>query len=319
MALALFMRLNNFGDLPFGIWFDEAEAGLEARRMVQDANYRPVFYPTINVTGYVLAAYALALHWLGDNIYSMRLVSTFFGVGSVLAAYLFGRELRGVRFGLILALLVAVARWHVNFSRIAMTGIDAPFFEFLSLFFLTRLLRRGRLRDALWAGLTLGVGLMFYTAFRLYVVAILLFVVVVGLRWWPQLLAALRQDGWRRYLGAIGIILASSWLVVMPMVKFGLDNPKAFWYRTRQISIFTKRDQANLGQALWDSTSTHLLMFNFKGDKNGRHNLPGEPMLDPAMGVLFVLGFGLALARTRYPANTFFLILFPTNHCVQLP
>lgn len=312
MVLTLFMRLNSFGDLPFGIWFDEAEAGLQARRMVQDANYRPIFYPAINVTGHVLAAYALALHWLGDNIYSMRLVSTFFGVGSVLAAYLFGRELRGVRFGLILALLVAVARWHVNFSRIAMTGIDAPFFEFLSLFFLTRLLRRGRLRDALWAGLTLGVGLMFYTAFRLYVVAILLFVVVVGLRWWPQLLTALRQGGWRRYLGAIGIILVSSWLVVMPMAKFGLDNPKAFWYRTRQISIFTKRDQANLGQALWDSTSTHLLMFNFKGDKNGRHNLPGEPMLDPAMGVLFVLGFGLALARTRYPANIFFLILFPT-------
>ena len=34
-------------------------------------------------------------------------------------------------------------------------------------------------------------------------------------------------------------------------------------------------------------------------------------MLDPAMAIFFVLGAGLALARPRYPANTFFLLLMP--------
>ncbi|HMR66984.1 MAG TPA: hypothetical protein PKE64_23485, partial [Anaerolineae bacterium] len=125
--LAFFLRLHQFSELPFGIWFDEAEAGLEARHIVTDPNYRPVFYPLINVTGQQLATYALALSWFGDNIYSLRLVSVLFGLGGVLAAYLFGQELRGPRFGLALAFLVAVARWHINFSRIAMTGVDAPF------------------------------------------------------------------------------------------------------------------------------------------------------------------------------------------------
>ncbi len=312
LGLALFMRLYNFGEQPFGIWFDEAEAGLQARQMLQDITYRPIFYPTINVTGHLLATYALALRWLGDNIYSIRLVSVFFGLGGVLAAYLFGRELREPRFGLALAFLVAVARWHVNFSRIAMTGIDAPFFEFLSLFFLTRLLRRGRLRDALWAGLTLGFGMMFYTAFRLYALALVIFVAVVAIRWSPYLWAALRHNAWRRYLGAAAIMLVTGWLVVMPIVQYARNDPDSFWYRTRQISIFTKRDQANLSTALWESTRQHLLMFHYLGDRNGRHNLPGEPMLDPAMGILAILGLGLALARTRYPANAFFLILFPT-------
>jgi 4-amino-4-deoxy-L-arabinose transferase-like glycosyltransferase len=292
------MRLYNFTGQPYGIWFDEAEAGLQARQIMQDPTYRPTFFSPINVTGHLLATYALALHWLGDNIYSMRLVSVLFGLGGVLAAYLFGRELRGPRFGLALAFLVAVARWHVNFSRIAMTGVDAPFFEFLSLFFLIRLLRQGRLRNALWAGLTLGFGLMFYTAFRLYALALLIFVIFVAIRWWPQLFVALRQQGWRRYLGTIVIVLVSSWLVIMPLVQFALNDSESFWYRTHQISIFTRRDEANLGKALWESTRQHLLMFNFLGDRNGRHNLPGEPMLDPATGILAVLGLALALART---------------------
>jgi DNA-binding beta-propeller fold protein YncE len=309
-GLALLMRLHNFGSQPFGIWFDEAEAGLQARRILNEPAYRPIFYPAINVSGQFLMLYALALRWLGDNIHALRLVNVLFGLGGVAAAYLFGRELRGPRFGLALAFFMAVARWPVNFSRVAMTGIDAPFFEFLTLYFLTRLFKYGRLRDALWAGLTLGLGLIFYAAFRLYLLALIIFALVSLIRWWPQVQAVLQQKSWRNYLGAAILVAISVWLVVMPLVKFAVDEPQAFWYRTRQISILTKRDQADLTRALWNTTRQHLLMFNFQGDRNGRHNLPGEPMLDPLLGVLFVLGFGLAVARTRHPANTFFIILF---------
>ena len=315
VALALFMRLFRFDSQPVGIWFDEAEAGLQARRMLQEPTYRPVLFAPINITGHLLGLYALALHWLGDNIQSMRLVSVAFGVGAVLAAYLFGREVRSVRFGLALAFLVAVARWHVNFSRIAMTGIDAPFFEFLSLFFLTRWVRRRRLRDAMWAGLTLGLGLMFYTAFRLYIAALVIFTILAFMLWWRRVLKLVLQTGWQTILGHFTVLLIAGWLVVLPLVQFSQNNPQAFWYRTQQISIFTKRDQADIRTALWETTQKHLLMFNFAGDKNGRHNLPGEPMLDPAMGVFWLLGAGLAIARllqrrATQPLDLFFILLF---------
>ncbi len=311
VGLAALMRLYNFGSQPFGIWFDEAQAGLEARRMLQEPSYRPILFAPINITGHLLGLYALALRYLGDTIYSMRLVSVLFGLGSVAAAFLFGRQLRGPRFGLLLAFLVAVMRWHVNFSRIAMTGIDAPFFEFLSLFFLTRLFQRGRLRDAMWAGLSLGLGLVFYTAFRLYVVAIVVFVGVSVILWWPWLVSTFRnKGGWAQLLRVLMLVVVV-WLVAMPLVKFALDNPDAFWYRTNQISIFERRDQAVLTRAVAQTTAKHLLMFNYQGDRNGRHNLPGEPMLEPAMAVFFVLGIGLALARPRYPANMYFLLLGP--------
>ena len=316
LIIALFMRLYHFDSQPTGIWFDEAEAGLQARRMLQEPAYRPVLFAPINITGHLLALYAGALYWLGDDIGSMRFVSVAFGLGTVLAAYLFGRELRDPRFGLTLALLVAVMRWHVNFSRIAMTGIDASFFEFLSLFFLIRWLQKRHFRDVMWTGLTLGFGLMFYTAFRLYVAALILFAVFAVLLRLRRLATTVRWHSSWLYLGHISMLVVAIWLVAMPLAHFAFNNSEAFWYRTRQISIFNRRDQADVNQALWDTTRKHLLMFNFEGDKNGRHNLPGKPMLDPAMAVLWLLGAGLAVvqlatrARGYHPFDLFFILLF---------
>ena len=51
-------------------------------------------------------------------------------------------------------------------------------------------------------------------------------------------------------------------------------------------------------------------MFNYRGDLNGQRNLPGAPMLDPLMGMLFVLGFALAVRRWREWPNRFMLLTF---------
>ncbi|MDM8529323.1 PA14 domain-containing protein [Anaerolineales bacterium HSG24] len=313
LLIAIFMRLYNFYEQPFGIWFDEAAAGIQARLIVTDPNYRPIFFTPINVTGHLLRLYAFALENFGDTVQAMRLVSVAFGLSAVIAAYLFGRELHGPNFGLILALLLAVMRWHINFSRIAMTGIDAPFFELISLFFLVRLAKYGRLRDALCVGVALAFGLTFYTAFRLYIAALVAFVVIGGIIWSYYLVKLMKQRGWPVYILNLLIILLAMIMVLVPVLRFMQDNPEKFWYRIQQTSILTKRDQADLQTAVWNTTSKHLMMFNVHGDNNGRHNLPGAPMLDPLTGVLMVLGFGLAIVNIRQPINLFFLILFPTT------
>ncbi|RME40953.1 MAG: hypothetical protein D6796_16475, partial [Caldilineae bacterium] len=310
LLLALALRLWRFGDLPFGVWYDEAEAGLQARRWLSDPLYRPPFYDPINITGQFLFLYSRALRFLSDTVQGMRAVSVAFGMGSVLAAYLVGRRLRGARFGLAMAFLLAVMRWDINFSRIAMTGVDAPFFELLTLYFLLRLAQRGRLHDAAWAGLSLGLGLCFYTAFRLFVLAVGLFALAGGMGW------LLRRRGgfpWRRWGWAavrLAMLLLATWLAVMPVAQYALRHPDSYWARVRTTSILNHRDDPDLPRALRNSLGRHLAMFHLRGDRNGRHNLPGKPMLDPAMGVLMVLGFALALRRLRRPANAFFLLLF---------
>lgn len=306
-GLAVFMRLWQIEHIPFGTWYDEAISGLQGIRWNNDPLFRPQFEE--NNSGQLIFLFATALRWFGQNTTAIRLVSVALGLVAVGAAYLFGSELRGPRWGLALAFLVAVARWHVNFSRIAMPGIDTPLAEFLSLFFLLRLWRYGRLRDAAWAGIALGLGLSFYSAFRLFSLALVLFVFLAGLlswkSWWTARKEKQRWHNLGAHLAMLGLALS---LTALPVIQFAINNPTDFWARVQKTSILTRRDEPDLGKAIWRSTSQHLLMFNFQGDRNGRHNLPGEPMLDPAMGVLFVLGFGLALARLHRPAHLFFLI-----------
>ena len=321
LVLALFLRLFHFGSLPFGTWYDEAVAGIDARRILQDPSFRPVFWHSMNHPAHHLYLFALALKALGDNIAALRVVSVLFGIGTVITAYLFGREYLGLRWGLLLGFLVATMRWDVNFSRIAMNGIDTPFFEFLTLYLALRVLRGrfGSWRSIAATGLSLGLGLCFYTGFRLFVVAfILMGLMLLWARSRPSggLVVSGRPGPYEgrgfRPLLRLGLFVTAVWLVVMPVALFSWQNAPAFWQRTQTVSVFTNRDDPNLVRAIAGNIQKHALMFNYKGDNNGRHNLPGAPTLDRLSAALFALGIGLALVR-RDRVSVFFLLLLPVG------
>jgi sugar lactone lactonase YvrE len=292
----------------------------------------------MNQVAHHLYLFALSVKLLGDNIAALRAVSVLFGVGTVIAAYLFGREYGGRRWGLLLAFLVASMRWHVNFSRIAMNGIDAPFFEFLTLYFALRAVRAhpGPLRAVAWLGLAVGLGLCFYTPYRLFVLAGIVFTIILlasrylsrrnvkSILGYEELSVedALETDA-QQEMGettrqkqrarhglviSLGLLLVATWLAVMPGIQFAWQDGEAFWGRARHVSIFQNREDPNLARALALNVQKHLLMFNYKGDSNGRHNLPGEPMLDRLSAVLFALGLGVAIAR-RDRLSIFFVCL----------
>jgi len=359
LLLALFMRLFHFFSLPFGTWYDEATAGIEARRILQDPVFRPAFSVAMNQVAHHLYLFAVSMQLLGDNIAALRAVSVLFGIGAVVAAYLFGREYGGRRWGLLLAFLVASMRWHVNFSRIAMNGIDVTFFEFLTLYFALRAIRArpGPMRAVAWLGLTVGLGLCFYTPYRLFVIAGVLFVLIMLARRYarsfPRDVDLSRRDAAQSHGNApahtaepgqadlspslasareaqagtgdetlprdrrglaisLVLLLIAVWLAMMPATQYAWRNSQAFWGRTRHVSVFQNREDPNLARALANNVQKHLLMFNYKGDRNGRHNLPGEPTLDRLSAVLFALGLGLAVAR-RDHLSIFFLCLLVTG------
>ncbi|MEM7031735.1 MAG: hypothetical protein AAF629_19430, partial [Chloroflexota bacterium] len=316
-AVAIVLRLWRFDSLPFGVWFDEALAGLQARRWLEEASYKPAFYDPINISGQFLILYATALNYVSDTVHGIRFVSVLFGLGGVWMAYLFGKTIQGPFFGLLMAFFMAVMRWHINFSRIAMTGVDAPFFELMSLYFLARLFRHGHIRDAIFAGMALSLGLSFYTAFRLFVLALGVFFILAILiwrHWWGR---ARSLDWWSNQIVRSVVLTLALVIVLMPIMQYARRNPDSFSNRIETTSIFNRRDDPNLQRALRNSLLKHVGMLHYQGDKNGRHNLPGEPMLDPGMGILLVLGLGLGihnlLSRHRRPANLFFLLLIPAS------
>src|SRR5439155_19178706 len=89
-----------------------------------------------------------------------------------------------------------------------------------------------------------------------------------------------------------------------PIALYALQHPTEFFARMEQVSIFNQIQEVGDVSPLYSNVAKHLLMFNAAGDPNGRHNLPGAPMLDPLTGALFVAGLLYCLARPWQPTAT---------------
>ena len=306
LLLAAFCRLYQIDTIPSGVFFDEAMNGLDARRVIEEG-YHPVYFEANYGRG-ALFIYLLAFAFklLGPTAVVMRLVVVLLGLLTVLAFYHLARLIFGdYRMGLIAAFLLALSRWHINFSRIVFDAVLLPLLQIVAYYFFLKGLRTRRRLDFMWAGLALGLGLHTYAPFRaipFVLVAFFIFLIAD---------AALRRRNFLREFGApLVVAVFAAYLVFAPLGQYALRHRRAFMDRTQAASIFTKRDQADIIQALQSNTRLHLLMFNWRGDKNGRHNLPGEPMLDFASGALFVIGLGYALYRWREPPFFLFLVSF---------
>ncbi len=298
-GIAAFLRLYRLHQLPFGTWYDEATGGLFALDILNKPGYLPVFSEIAQLPAHLYYLIAISFRIFGASTYAMRLVSVFFGIGTVAAAYFVGRELFDRRTGLVLAFFLAISRWDINWSRIAMHGVTVPFFELLTMGLILRALRRQRLLDYTLAGLTLGFGLCFYFSFRLFPVVIGVFLLAM---WLAR--HELVSTSWRGFL----LLFLGVCMAAVPVIQFALTQPDAFWGRMQDTSIFTGKTAQEAVTAIVQTTRDHLLMFNYQGDRNGRHNLSGTPMLDPIAGCLLVLGTALSLAHIRRPASFLLLI-----------
>jgi DNA-binding beta-propeller fold protein YncE/4-amino-4-deoxy-L-arabinose transferase-like glycosyltransferase len=292
MVAAGFMRLYRFDQVPYGTWYDEADNGLYALRILNDPGYRPVYVESTNLPAHFLYLVAFSFRLFGVSTLAIRAVSVVIGLLTVAAAYLVGRELFSRRMGLVLACLLAVCRWDINWSRIGMHGVSTPLFELLTFGFLLRGLRRGRFADFAWAGFAAGLGLNFYASFRLFPLVVVVYLL--------QRIVVERGFLRRSWAGLVVMGLAAL-LTLAPVAQYALRHPNEFWNRTRMTSVFAGKTPEQSWQAVKETARKHLLMFNYRGDPNGRHNLPNEPMLDPVSGVLMVLGLGVCLWRGRQP------------------
>ncbi len=290
LAVAAFMRLYRFGSLPYGTWYDEADNGLQVLRILSQPGYWPVYVESTNLPAHFLYLIAVSFGLFGVSTLSIRAVTVAFGLGTVVVGYLAGRELFERRVALTLAFLLAVSRWDVNFSRLGIHGVTTPFFALLTVWLLLRALRTARLTDFAWAGVALGYGLCFYASFRLFPLVVVSFLLAV--------LLAARNRHWSLL---ILVFTLGTLLSVAPVAQFALSHPDVFWARTRKTSVFRDGVNAQAWRNVAANAAKHVLMFNYRGDPNGRHNLPGEPELDDVTGVLFVMGLAYSLYRVRQP------------------
>ncbi len=301
LALATALRFYQLGSLPFGVTFDEAQNGIEARRILHDPNgYHPVFIPGASqVPALFFYVFALSMRIFGETVMALRTATTLSGIVAVAGLYFLGRELFGHRVGLIAAFLLAVMRWHLNFSRIAFLGSFSPTFMILALYFLVR----GGKGHSWWnyvvSGILVGMGLQGYYSF--------VFVPVIMVAYWVHRALLEERKQWLPLANGLLVVAITSGIVVLPLVRYVYENPDQATERTQTVTITKDKSFGETMDTVARTTKIHALMFNVTGDANGRHNLPHKPMVDRFTGMFFLLG--IAMALTRPHRSAYFLLV----------
>ncbi len=341
--VAAFFMFFRLAAVPGEMTSDHAEKLLDVNDVLH--GHWSVFFPR-NSGREALQVYLTAglIQWtpLSLGHLALKVGTAIVGLLAVPLTFLLGRQLFGTQVGLLAAALLAVSHWHVSLSRV---GLRFPFtaaFTVATLYFLFRALRGNQRNDWLACGLILGAGLYGYMAFRVVPLLLILLILLHALFEAASRLARSEQSR-PRALG-LGVAPASAlslryWsnalvsgftcvLVGLPLVRYMLDEPRMFWFRTLTRLSSTERPlPPDLGVVLLDNAKNALLMFNYRGDTVWVTTVPFDPMLDWMTGALFVLGAAYSLwrvlairdRRSLYLLVSLFVLLMPSMLSLAFP
>lgn len=319
--LALFFRVYRIDAIPTDPESDHVEAAKDVWDILQ-GQYR-IFFP--RNTGreptqfYLTAALSRVL---GYGFVTLKLTMALVGVLNVIPMYFLGKELLDRRFGLLAAFFVAISYWHVIISRIGLRIVLAPLWTSATLYFLFRAFRTRQRNDFLLTGVCLGLGLYGYYAFR---IVPLLIVVLCALK-----VAIDREPGFQlgRFTQHFILLVITSALVFLPLLRYMYDEPKMYWYRalTRTTDLEVATPRNNL-KVFADNVKRAFLMFNWMGDDAWPESVPLRPALDYVSGGLFVLGAAYVLyllffkrkPLAVYLIVSMFILLLPSTLAIAFP
>lgn len=186
----------------------------------------------------------------------------------------------------ILAFIFLSLRWYFNFSRFAFEATFLLFLELGSLFFLLK-----QKPNLIISGLFAGLAFNSYTPGRIFFLVPLLYLFITKnkTKILPFIISFI-----------ILIIPLSSYLIRNPDIRFNEQS----YITNKSVSLTNKFSY--FGQNIIKTA----LMFNVRGDINGRHNYPLKPALNPLIGILFLAGLIITIHKRHNKINQFFLIYF---------
>jgi len=295
LVLAAFFRLWKINSIPPGLYPDEAING-------NDALNHPghIFYAQNNGReGLFINLIFLSFKIFGVKTSSIRITSAIMGILVILGLYLLVKELfynssRSSSIALFSSFFAATGFWAVNFSRIGFRGILTPLILVFSLYFLFKALKYGLKKpllsknvflNLLLGGIIFGLGFYGYTVFRL---AVLLLVAILFSWWYLYKIKHLQKKFFIIFFCLSLVVFITG----LPLGLYFVHHPSYFLSRAIGVSVFS---QPHPLKTFSISFYKHLVMFNFRGDGNWRHNIAGSPELFWPVGLLFLLGIVLSI------------------------
>ncbi|MBI3287551.1 MAG: glycosyltransferase family 39 protein [Chloroflexi bacterium] len=288
LVVAALLRLYALDRYPPGLYRDEAYNGLDALAVLEGNT--PLFFEANNGREPLfIYLQALSVALLGRTPFALRLPAAVLGSLTVLSTYGMAKALFDRRIALLAAAIAAITFWAVNLSRVGLRPVAFPLLASLFLWQWATALHTQRLRHFVVAGLLAGLTLYTYTAARMSVPFIVLFIVYL----WVS-----RSGGVRR--GHLAIFVAVAVATMAPLGLYFLIRGLEFFARPGQVSIFNPDiNHGDLWGSLTRSVVGALLMFTTQGDFIPRHNLPYRPVFDPLMALFFLVGIGWVLGNSR--------------------
>jgi 4-amino-4-deoxy-L-arabinose transferase-like glycosyltransferase len=299
---ALLLRLPNLTNQPYVLHGDEAACGLEALRWLHGGvpSLISVGWYGLPVLGYGYPA--LVMRVAGENLFGLRLSSVIIGVLSIALLYALAREFAGRRVAFVAAALMTVSHLAIQFSRMGIHYIHAPFVVLLTLWMLVRALRRNSALAAAIAGVGLSLAVQVYFSARIIFVIVPLFLVGLLLLYRQWLKGRLLMLGW----------LALSFVVSFgPMGVYFLSDTGALKSRPAEVLILNLTDEmrnhllsqfgtVNLSTILTRQLAAIPLLVGGLPDQSLQYG-PLYPMFDALVAALVTTGFFYALLHLKRP------------------
>ncbi len=302
LLAALLLRLPGLTDQPYIVHGDEAACGLEAYRWLNGGvpSLLSVGWYGLPVLGYGYPA--LVMRLAGVNLFGLRLSSVIIGVLCVLLLYALAREFAGRRVAFVAAALLATAHIAIQFSRMGIHYIHAPFVVLLTLWMLVRALRKNSALAAVMAGIGLSLAMQVYFSARIVFAIIPLFLIGLFLLYPHFLKGRLFTLGWM----ALSLLISFG-----PLGVYFLHDTDALEARPAQVLILnltpgmlshliSQFGTANLSAVLLRQFAAVPLLVGGLADQSLQYG-PLYAMFDALAAALMTIGFFYALFHLKRP------------------
>jgi 4-amino-4-deoxy-L-arabinose transferase-like glycosyltransferase len=295
-ALAAGLRFYKLGDLPRVINGDEGWLGSIALSTINPPYANP-FALWENFGALYLQVINWGFVFLGATPFALRLVPAIAGTLAVPALYLLARQIAGRRIAGLSALLLAMSHSHINFSRTVGVGyIQDTWLIPLELYLLFSGLQKRSLWRAAAGGLLMGIQFSVYLTPQIFAAMLLVFSVLV--------LIFFRQK-----FPHAGRILGTFWgglaVMLLPEAVFAATHAHEFFNRLNQDGLFQSgwlaAQMAATGESAAEILIGRVAHAFLSLIAHPAIDFYGSPIsvLSLFSGVLFLIGLGIALRKTR--------------------
>ena len=253
----------------------------------------------------------LSMKIFGITTFALRLPSALFGLINVVLVYflflwieaknsLDNIPVRQVIVAGLVAVIFSVFRWHFNFARFGYEATFLIFLELLSLIFAMRFKGSHNLLFIFISALFAGLAFNSYTPGRLFV---LIPVLIITLEWFRKRLNL------KVFIRTLLLFVITFLIVITPLVTYFSQHDDT---RINQLSYLSNpkfgiEDKIN---SFNENVVKTVGMFQIEGDKNGRHNYPGKPMLNPILSLLFFSGIIISIVNFKKSNTILFGCIF---------